>query len=84
MQVLHTIWRPARSTSFGLRERAISEALKEQHRAEAEMQAALQVLKMLVSDSEYERMVAECERGEREVRLENGVVVTHHSPFPFD
>jgi hypothetical protein len=41
---------------------------------------ALGALKSMLPATEYEAMADQCERGEREVRLENGFVLTCFSP----
>ena len=41
---------------------------------------ALGALKSMLAATEYEAMADQCERGEREVRLENGFVLTCFSP----
>ena len=76
MPIVQAIWRPTRFTRFGDSEKHRSEeAARAQRKAEA-----LRALKALLPAGEYERMVAECQRGEREVRLENGFVMTCLSP----
>jgi hypothetical protein len=73
MSVIHATWRTARLTRFGQIEKQAQaeEAARAQQKAEA-----LCALKALLPATEYERMLAECQRGEREVRLENGFVMT--------
>ena len=44
------------------------------------VEEALAVLRRLVSESEYQQMAAECARGERELRVDNGFIVTTLSP----
>jgi hypothetical protein len=73
MPIVHPIWRTKHLTTFGLREQGLGQA-----RPKAE--AALKVLKSMLSQSEYQRIVDECERGEREVRLDNGFVMMTLSP----
>jgi hypothetical protein len=65
-------WRSTHFTRFGDNEKHRSEeAARAQRKAEA-----LKALKKLLPASEYERMADECRRGEREVRIENGFVMT--------
>jgi hypothetical protein len=74
MPMVHATWRSAHR--FGVRENHQSEeAVLAQRRAEA-----LRALKRMLPASEYERMADECQRGEREVRIENGFVMTYLSP----
>ena len=77
MPMIDATWRKPRLTRFGHIEKQAKaeEAARAQQKAEA-----LRALKGLLPGSEYERMVAECQRGEREVRLENGFVMTCLSP----
>jgi hypothetical protein len=51
------------------------EALRAQREA-----AAFKALKKIVPADEYEQMVAEYQRGEREIRIEDGFVMTWFSP----
>ena len=61
---------------FGDSDRDKSEdALRAQRKA-----AAFKALKKIVPADEYEQMVAECQRGEREIRIEEEFVMTWFSP----
>jgi hypothetical protein len=51
------------------------EGLRAQQKAKA-----LMALKSMLTASEYEVMADQCQRGEREVRLVNGFVITSLSP----
>ena len=74
MPMVHATWRPP--AKFGNRENHQSkEAVLAQRKAEA-----LRALKKVLPATEYEQMAAECQRGERELRLENGFVMTCLSP----
>jgi hypothetical protein len=75
MTIVHAIWRAKQLTAFGLREQ-----IREAVRAEQEFEAALKMLASMLSECEYQRIAAECERGERQVRLENGFVMMTFSP----
>ena len=66
-----------RLTRFGQLDKSIyAEArLRAQQKAEA-----LRALKSILPAAEYEAMADQCQNGEREVRLENGFVLTSFSP----
>jgi hypothetical protein len=70
-------WRASRLTRFGYldRQRKAQEEVRE-----TETSSALRKLKELLSAAEYEQMATECQRGEREVRVENGIIMTCFSP----
>lgn len=70
-------WRGARLTKFGYLDNAghAREGMRAQQKDEA-----LRALKSILPASEYEVMVDQCQRGERELRLENGFVLTCFSP----
>ena len=70
-------WRGTRVTKFGQPETRghAHEGLRAQQKAEA-----LRALKSILPASEYEVMAIQCQSGEREVRVENGFVVTCFSP----
>ena len=53
----------------------VQERVRAQQKAEA-----LRALKSILPASEYEAMAAQYQSGEREVRLENGFVMTCFSP----
>jgi hypothetical protein len=76
MPTVEAIWRTARVTTYGLLERALADSAQAQQMVEE----ALAVLRRLVSESEYQQMAAECARGERELRVDNGFIVTTLSP----
>ena len=70
-------WRGARLTKFGYLDNAghTQEGMRAQQKAEA-----LRALKSILSASEYEAVAAQCQSGEREVRVENGFVMSCFSP----
>jgi hypothetical protein len=77
MPIIQGTWRVSRLTKFGSFEKSIhaNEAARAQQKAEA-----LRALKVILSASEYDAMVSQCQSGEREVRVENGFVLTCFSP----
>jgi len=76
MPIVQAIWRPTRFTRFGDSEKDKSEeAVRAQRKA-----AALKALKKMLPANEYEQMAAECQHGEREIRIEGGFVMTSLSP----
>jgi hypothetical protein len=78
MPIVQGTWtRGTRLTKFGQLDRSIhaEEGLRAQQKA-----AALAALKSMLTASEYEVMADQCQRGEREVRLVNGFVITCLSP----
>jgi hypothetical protein len=77
MPTIQATWRGTRLTKFGQLDRNIhaDEGLRAQQKAEA-----LTALKSMLTASEYEVMANQCQRGEREVRLVNGFVITCLSP----
>ena len=78
MPIIQGTWKRGTDlTKFGQLDRSIhaEKGLSARQKAEA-----LTALKSLLTASEYEVMAAQCQRGEREVRLVNGFVVTCLSP----
>jgi hypothetical protein len=77
MPTIQGTWRGSHSTKFGSLERRThaDEAARAQQKAEA-----LRALKVILSADEYDAMVRQCQSGEREVRVENGFVLTCYSP----
>jgi hypothetical protein len=77
MPTIEAIWRGTRLTRFGQLDKShyAEEGLRAQQEAEA-----LRALKNLLPATEYEAMADQCQRGEREVRLVNGFVITCLSP----
>src|SRR4029453_9317036 len=69
MSMVQATWRPSR-TRFGEKHKS-EDAARAQRKAEA-----LRALKKLLPANEYEQWAAECQRGEREVHLERGFVMT--------
>jgi hypothetical protein len=77
MPTIQATWRVTRLTRFGQLDKSIhaEEGLRAQQKADA-----LRALKSLLPATEYEAMADQCQRGEREVRLVNGFVLTCFSP----
>ena len=77
MPIIQGTWRVSRLTKFGSLEKSIraDAAMRAQQKAEG-----LRVLRAMLPVSEYDAMLSQCESGEREVRLENGFVLTCFSP----
>jgi hypothetical protein len=76
MPTIQGTWRGSRLTKFGFLERALSdECVRAQQLADA-----LKALKAVLPATEYEAMAGQCVTGEREVRLENGFILTSFSP----
>jgi hypothetical protein len=77
MPIIQGTWRGSHLTKFGyLEKRAQSdESLRAQQRADA-----LRALKAVLPATEYEAMAGQCVTGEREVRLEDGFILTSFSP----
>jgi hypothetical protein len=75
--VIQATWRGTRVTQFGYLETSshAQERLRAQQKAEA-----LTALKSILPASEYDAMAAQIQNGEREVRLENGFILTSVSP----
>jgi hypothetical protein len=77
MTLIEGTWRTARLTRIG---RLVDEGhLMETARVQKEA-AALCALRDLVSDGEYMRMAGEVQRGMREIRIEEGMIITSLSP----
>lgn len=72
MPIIQGTWRGSHSTKFGSLERRThaDEAARAQQKAEA-----LRALKTVLSADEYDAMARQCQSGEREVRVENGLVL---------
>ena len=69
-------WRGTRVTKFGqLDNSGHAQEARAQQKAEA-----IRALKSILPASEYEAMAAQIHSGEREVRVENGFVITCFSP----
>ena len=64
----------------GTRWRRVQADWRETHRDT--LPSAFEYLREILSVEEYERMVKEYETGYREVRLENGFIVTSLTPAP--
>jgi hypothetical protein len=78
MPIIQRTWsRGTHLTKFGQFDPGIEagEGLRAQQKAKA-----LMALKSMLTASEYEVMADQCQRGEREVRLVNGFVITCLSP----
>jgi hypothetical protein len=78
MPMIQGTWsRGTRLTKFGQLDpgTVAEEGLRAQQKAKA-----LMALKSMLTASEYEVMADQCQRGEREVRLVNGFVITCLSP----
>ena len=77
MPTIQGTWRVTHLTRFGQLDKSVyAEAgVRAQQMAEA-----LRELKSILPATEYEAMADQCQRGEREVRLENGFVLTCFSP----
>ena len=77
MPTIQGTWRVTRLTKFGQLDKCIyaEEGLRAQQKADA-----LRALKSLLPTTEYEAMADQCQRGEREVRLVDGFVLTCFSP----
>ena len=74
--MLQATWRQTHVARFGDSEKDRSkEALLAQRKA-----VALKALKKMLPANEYDQMAAECQRGEREIRIEDGFVMTCFSP----
>jgi hypothetical protein len=75
--VIQGTWRGTRVTKFGQLDNSghAQEGARAQQKAEA-----LRALKSILPASEYEAMAAQIHSGEREVRVENGFVITCFSP----
>jgi hypothetical protein len=78
MPIIQGTWRRGTHlTKFGQGDRSIDaeERLRSQQKAKA-----LTALKSMLAANEYEVMAAQCQDSEREVRVENGFVMTCFSP----
>ena len=75
--MIQATWRGTRVTKFGQLE--IGGHLQKSVRAQKKTEA-LRALKSILPASEYEAMAAQIQSGEREVRLENGFILTCVSP----
>jgi hypothetical protein len=77
MPIVQGTWRRSHFTkSAFLENRTLADkGVRAQKKAEA-----LMALKAVLPAGEYEAMVSQCQRGEREVFLENGFILTCFSP----
>ena len=77
MPTVQGTWRASRLTKLC----PIEKSIRAEEGVRAQLKAdALKALKSMLTASEYETIADQCQRGEREVRLENGFIMTCFSP----
>jgi hypothetical protein len=78
MAPIQGTWRAPRRTQFGYLDNA--RRVEEAQRVAPETVVALEILKKALPTPDYDRMESEWRNGLREIRLENGFIITCLTP----